>query len=398
MKILQICNKVPFPPNEGGSIAMNLITEGLLKAGHHVKVLAINTRKHFIEINDLPDDYRKNTSIEAVFIDTSVKPFNAFLNLFTSKSYNIERFIHLDFEKKIIEILQSDMYDIIQLETLFVCPYIETIRKYTNAKIIYRAHNVEHLIWKRNFISCKNILKKAYLKLLAKRLKRYEVDILNKVDGIAAITQSDAEFMTDLGCTRPKINIPVGIYLNNISFSNKDYEFPSFFHIGSMNWMPNIEGMKWFITNVWNKFYEQHPHINFYIAGRHMPDYFKNMEGKNIINLGEVDNAYLFMQSKAVMIVPLLSGGGMRVKIIEGMANAKTIITTTIGAEGINYENKKNIFIADTPEEFINAINCCISDKGLINTIGENAKLLIENEYDNDKIIAKLIDFYKKIC
>jgi polysaccharide biosynthesis protein PslH len=398
MKILQICNKIPFPPNEGGSIAMNLITEGLLKAGHQVKILAINTRKHFVDINSLPDDYKKNTSIEAVFIDTTVKPLDAFLNLFTSKSYNIERFINSDFEKKIIEIIQSETFDIIQLETLFVCPYIDIIRKYSSAKIVYRAHNVEHIIWKRNYISCKNILKKAYLKLLTNRLKRYEVDVLNIVDGIVAITQADVDFITILGCYKPKINIPVGVYINKISFPEKDYEFPSFFHIGSMNWIPNIEGMKWFISKVWNKFHLQNPNVKFYIAGRHMPDCFKNLESINIINLGEVDNANLFIQSKAVMIVPLLSGGGMRVKIIEGMANAKTIITTTIGAEGINYENKRNILIADTPEEFINAINYCISDKGFINTIGENAKLLIENEYNNEKIISKLVDFYKKIC
>ena len=129
-----------------------------------------------------------------------------------------------------------------------------------------------------------------------------------------------------------------------------------------------------------------------------MPDCFKNLEDINIVNLGEVDNAYLFMQSKAIMIVPLLSGSGMRVKIIEGMANGKTIITTSIGAEGINYENNKNILIADTPAQFIEAIKYCIANKNNIDTIGNNAKLLIENEYDNAKIVLNLIDFYKKVC
>ncbi len=398
MKILQICNKVPYPPNEGGSIAMNLITEGLLKAGHQVKVLAINTKKHFVNIDKLPEDYRKNTSIEAVFVDTAVKPLDAFLNLFSSKSYNIERFILLDFEKKIIDLIQNDNYDIIQLETLFVCPYIDTIRKHTKAKIIYRAHNIEHLIWERTYKSCNNILKKAYLKLLAKRLKQYEIGVLNKTDGIAAITQYDLKILSDMGCKKPITNIPVGVFMNNILNTEMDFEFPSFFHIGSMNWIPNIEGMKWFINKVWNKFYMQNPNVKFYIAGRHMPEYFKNLGDKNIVNLGEIDNAQKFMQSKAVMIVPLLSGSGMRVKIIEGMANSKAIITTTIGAEGINCEKDKDIIIADSAEEFISAMTYCISNKNNIDKIGKNAKLLVENEYDNNKIISNLIDFYKKIC
>jgi len=398
MKILQICNKVPFPPNEGGSIAMNLLTDGLLNADCEVKVLAINTKKHFVDIQTLPAQYRKKTNIEAVFIDRSLKAINAFLNLFTSKSYHIERFISNDFKKKLIEILNNDCYDIIQLETLYVCPYIETIRNNSNAKIIYRAHNIEHLIWERTYKNIRNIVKRAYLKILTKRLKRFEITVLNKIDGIAAITQCDAELLAELGCNKPIVNIPVGFYLNSLPEKNSNYEFPSLFHIGSMNWIPNIEGIKWFINKVWMKFNEQHPHIKFYIAGRHMPDCFKNLEDINIVNLGEVDNAYLFMQSKAIMIVPLLSGSGMRVKIIEGMANGKTIITTSIGAEGINYENNKNILIADTPAQFIEAIKYCIANKNNIDTIGNNAKLLIENEYDNAKIVLNLIDFYKKVC
>ena len=146
MKILLLCNKSPYPPKEGGPIAMNSIIEGLINANNQVKVLAINTNKYFTDIEKIPSDYRKKTNIEAVYIDLSIKPLDAFFNLFTNKSYHVERFITKDFENKLIEILKNEKFDIIQFETLYITPYIKTISKYSKAKIVLRSHNIEHLI------------------------------------------------------------------------------------------------------------------------------------------------------------------------------------------------------------------------------------------------------------
>ncbi|NLF43649.1 MAG: hypothetical protein GX587_13220, partial [Bacteroidales bacterium] len=100
MKILQICHKVPFPPKDGGCIAMNLITEGLINAGHQLKVISFNQKKNFSA--NLPEDYVQKTNIETLFIDTAVNPLAAFINLFSKKSYNIQRFVKKDFQKLII--------------------------------------------------------------------------------------------------------------------------------------------------------------------------------------------------------------------------------------------------------------------------------------------------------
>jgi hypothetical protein len=172
MKILILCNKSPYPPKEGGPIAMNAIIEGLIEAGHQVKVLAINTNKYFIKENDIPESYRQKTGIETVYIDLSIKPLDALLNLFSKDSYHVQRFISKEFEKKLISILQNDTFDIVQLETLYISPFIETIRENSKAKIVLRAHNIEHLIWERVAEISSNPLKKLYLKHLAKKVKK----------------------------------------------------------------------------------------------------------------------------------------------------------------------------------------------------------------------------------
>ena len=397
MNILLICNKSPYPPKEGGPIAMNTIVEGLVDSGHKTKILAVNSFKYSVDINSIPDDYKEKTQIEGIFLDLRIKPLDAFLNLFTSKSYHVQRFISKEFEDKVIEILSKNKYDIIQLETLYIAPYIETIRKHSNAKVILRAHNIEHLIWDRITKTTKNPIKKFYLSHLSKTLKKYELESLDKFDGIATITKTDAEFFKKTRTKTPIVDIPFGINLNKFQLSDAEYEFPSLFHIGSMNWMPNEEGIDWFLKKVWDLVNEKMPDLKFYLAGREMPDWLLNNKKTNVEVVGEVENAQDFINSKAIMIVPLFSGSGIRIKIIEGMALAKTIISTKLGAEGIHYEDNKNILIVNSPEEYVDQIERCIKSKELCETIGVNARKLIEEEYDNKKIIGKLVDFYEKI-
>jgi glycosyltransferase involved in cell wall biosynthesis len=276
-------------------------------------------------------------------------------------------------------------------------PYIETIRKYSKAKIILRAHNVEHKIWERMTVACKNPIKKAYLNLLTKRLKKYELETINDYDGIAAITSIDADYFGKSGCKIPIINLPVGINLDKIPIiENKlDNEF-NLFHLGTMNWMPNIEGIQWFLEDSWMKIHSKFPNLKLYLAGRFMPEWLLNSKYPNVNVQGEIFNATDFMLSKSVMIVPLISGSGIRVKIIEGMSLGKVVIATSIGAEGIDYTNKENILIANTVEEFIEAIEI-LSDKEVLIEIGKNAKNLIESKYDNKNLAKKLIEFYESM-
>lgn len=388
---------MPYPPKDGGSIAMNILTDGLIRCGNEVKVIAINTPKHFINEENIDLEYKKKTSFESVYIDTEIKIKDAVLNLFSSESYNISRFFSPEFEKRLIEIFSKQQFDVVHLETLWVTPYIDIIRKYSSAKIILRSQNVEFLIWERLAKANSNLIKKWYLNFLAKRLKTYELSLLDKYDGIATITYNDEVTFRQLGCKLPIITIPFGISLSGYFVDKSAMKFPSVFHIGAMDWRPNADGIKWFIENVWQEISINHLNVNLYLAGRNMPEWFKNLSVKNVVVLGEVKDSREFINSNSIMIVPLNSGGGMRVKIIEGMALGKTIISTLIGAEGIDYENGKNIIIADTKDEFIEALNKCISDKEYADYLGNNARLLVENKYDNIKICSELTDFYKTI-
>ncbi|MGE5318014.1 MAG: glycosyltransferase family 4 protein [Chloroflexota bacterium] len=397
MNILLICNKSPWPPREGGPIAMNAMVEGLLNAGHKVKVLAINSYKYFIDPQSVPSDYSEKTQIELVYMDLKVRPMHALLNLLSSKSYHVQRFISDDFADAIRKILQNNEFDVIQLETLFVTPYIDLIRKHSKAAIFLRAHNIEHLIWERLYKREKNSLKKFYLGHLSRTLKKFELRVLTKLDGIIAITQKDADFFKRFVPAEKVIAIPFGILpeiINKYLKVNIEPVQNTIFHLGSMNWMPNQEGIQWFLKEVWPGLSVRNKDLVFRLAGREMPVWLLNRQTGNVIIDGEVPDAVEYMKKYRIMVVPLFSGSGIRIKIIEGMLAGCAIITTRTGAEGINCQDGKHLIFAENSEEYIQAIERLVNDQALVDEIGNNASAFVRENHNNQKLMFQLESFY----
>ena len=396
MRILLLCNKPPYPASEGGPMAMNSIITGLLEAGHQVKVLAINSEKYNVKESDIPEEYKQKTGIELIDVDLTVKPLNAFLNLFTRKSYHAERFISEEFKKRLAAVLDKEQFDVVQLEVLFMAPYVETIRRHSKAMIVLRAHNVEHKIWERIAKDTKSPLKRWYINHLAKTLKEFELNALETVDGVAAITRKDAAFFRKY-CSKPVIDIPFGVYPEQFDPKYEIEGKPKFYHIGSMNWMPNEEGIRWFVDEVLPKTVEKVPDFVYHLAGRSMPEWLTSMKNPHVDVVGEVPDAKEFVTNHDVAIVPLLSGSGIRIKIIESMALGKTVITTRVGAEGILYDEEVNIIIAENKAKMVEAIRSLNENPETAVRIGQAARKLVEETYDNRKIIARLLMFYEQI-
>jgi glycosyltransferase involved in cell wall biosynthesis len=397
MKVLLLCNKSPWPLREGGPIAMYAIINGLLKAGHTVKVLAANTNKYFVDPTTLPADFVKKTRIEFATIDLSVKPLGALYNFIRGRSYHVARFRNKDFEQKLLNILQKEEFDVIQTEMIYTTVYLDIIKRYSKAKIILRAHNIEHLIWKRIAGNHKNVFKKFYLEHLFRTLRDYELQVIRQVDGIAAITETDAAFFRQYSGEVPVIAVPFGIDPNEFPDPVLLPSSADIFHIGAMNWLPNEEGIRWFLNNVWPEIIKEFPSLTLNLAGRMMPDWLTNIHSKGVIVAGEVPDALEFMAKHSIMIVPLFSGSGIRIKIIEAMMAGKVVIASSIGAEGIHCTHGKDILIADSKDAFVEAIRLAVGNPLLRKSIGENARNLMLSQHNNNQLIEHLTQFYQRL-
>lgn len=395
MKVLQLCNKPPYPSVDGGTLAMNSITQGLLEAGCEVRVLSLCSDKHPVLESRMTEEYRRATRFEAVHIDLGIHPLDAGVALLCGESYHVKRFVSKEFARRLAQVLDEEQFDVVHVESVFMTPYLPVVREHSQAKVILRAHNVEHMIWRRVAQSERNPLKRWYLKHLSLTLSAYEREHLNDYDGVVSITANDAQLMREMGCRKPMVSIPFGV--SPETEMQVEEEPNSLFHIGSMDWMPNLEGVRWFLDQVWPSVHKRMPQLTLYLAGRKMPNDLMRLEMEGVRVLGEVPDAMYFIASKQINVVPLLSGSGIRVKIIEAMSAGKVVVTTSIGAAGIGCTDGKDVLIADTPQQFVEQLERCVTNPEFCRQLGANALRLIAQQYGVEQLTQQLLTFYDQI-
>ncbi|WP_139922291.1 glycosyltransferase family 4 protein [Hymenobacter sp. DG01] len=396
MHILQLCPRVPYPPTDGGAIAMYDVTAGLSRAGHQVTVLALNTPKHH-QPADVLDHLGPLVRLIPVDVDTRLSPVKALRNLlFSELPYNIERFVSQTVVVRLQQVLSTETIDVIQVEGGLVSWYVDTVQRLApGIPVVLRAHNVEYTIWQMLAERETNVLKRFYLSHLAKRLRRFEHQTLPRFDAVAAITEPDQRRLRELGCQEPVVFVPAGVDLNRFQRDPAIRPKPrTLFMIGSLDWLPNQEGVDWLLREVWPRAHELYPELELHIAGKETPPHIRNLNLPGVTIHGFVESAAQFMQQYEVMLVPLLSGGGMRIKIIEGMALGKCIISTGLGSEGIHVRDNFDIVLCDEPSEWIERLGRYYRGELGQQDIGEEAARTIARLYDNRRVVESFLDLY----
>ena len=385
MRILVLCNKMPYPSNDGGTIATLNMIMGLAAQGNIVDVLAMQTHKHNFPIEKLSAELTQNINWHSVWIDTEISIARLLKNLFFSR---------LPYNSKLRGLLINN-YDIVQLEGLYLTSYIKTIRECSKSIISLRAHNVERQIWERLAETETNPVKKIYKSILCRRIGRLEKLTLSKIDLLVPITKNDA---AQLPFKQERTYVaPTGIEPQKFVAYKEPADQKSVFYIGALDWEPNQEAVMWFVRNVWVGVHEQYPDWTFHIAGRNAPSRFAaELQNYPVVFDGQVQSAQEFIERHNIMIVPLLSGSGMRIKIIEAMAHSRCVVTTPVGAEGIDAENGRQILIGTTPDELKMLIMKAISDAEYSHRVACEAFAFTNESFNNRLIISGLNKFYEQ--
>jgi polysaccharide biosynthesis protein PslH len=393
MKILLLSNKSPWPPKDGGSSATMNTIKGLAAKEASVTVLAFNTLKHYTDINDIPGTF---PGFRFVTLDSRIRPFHLLANLFFSTSpYTLTRFRSDSYSEKLRAILKNG-FDIVQVEGLAMTCYLPIIRKHSSAKVIFRPHNIENIIWSQLADEEINILRRLYFRITALKTKKIERKITDHFDAVAAMTVKDMDWFLHNSCSRPFIvaspspettePVPVKTVPLSVCF------------IGALDWRPNINGLKWLVNEVWPLVILTLPEASLYIAGRNPARNVENIcRGKNVFYKGETESSSEFMADKNILAVPLFSGSGIRMKILEGMSLGKCIVATPAAAEGIIFEDKKNIYIAGEARHFATLITDLLTNDHIRNETGMNARENVRKNYDILASAEELMKFYTRL-
>lgn len=393
MRILHVSKKNPYPAKDGESIANSNLARCLYEAGQTVDLATLNTNKHYTDPVITTANLPYYDNIHIVPHSLELKFTDALLHLLTDKSYNIERFKSVDFRHALTDILKSNKYSCIILETIYVLPYISLIKELSAAVVILRAHNVENHIWESRAKQESSLAKRTYVSQLAVKLKEYEMKMSKLCDGVICVSDNDADWFRQHLPISNVLYCPIGIPSGLNTKKPKTENLLRFGFIGAMDWDPNVDGVEWFVSKVWPSVMTQFHNATFHLAGRNMPKDWKNRNVNGMVNHGEVDNAQTFLASIDVLIVPLFIASGIRVKIIEAMAMGLVVISTKIGMLGNKAQHNDHVLIANTAHDFIEQMGIAYKDKDTRIRIGTAAQQFAKQHFDERQLTTTVIDF-----
>ena len=361
-KVLILANKIPYPSKDGSSIAMARTLECILELPNiHVTYGAINTLKHRKHVDDFPHQIKSQIELKTFEEDTSPNTFTGLYNLLlTSKPYNATRFLVHSMREWLYS-FDDGHFDVVIIEGAFMGYYLP-LAKVKGKKVVLRTHNLEHIIWARTASNMNDPLRRFYLKIQSNRLHNFEERITQLSDAIWSISPVDAFWFKALNSNT--YHVPVAV---SPAEPLQEVVPMKCFHLGALDWKPNLIGLDWFLSQVWPRVLKSRPQAEFHIAGNNTPTRIKSDPSKNIFVHGRVPSAEAFASSHGISVIPLLSGSGIRIKLLENGRSGIPIISTRIGAEGVYDEHNPLIPLSDFPADFA---------KKLVNLLDDPAKSL----------------------
>ena len=395
LNILQISPQVPYPLNHGGRISIHGITKGIYQRGHKINLVSYSNNSD----NSSAKNYLKGIcSPHFLKVDTSNNIISAFTNLTSSTPYNISKFITLELENFLMNFLKNQKVDLVHIDYLHMGWTIDLIKSLCKVPVVLRQHDLHFRLMQRFYENEHNPLIKYFAYLQYKKFLTYEPNLCEKFDQCIMITKTDEKELLKLNSKIRTQVISIGVEKKLLEMSiNPKIPF-SMFHLGPLDWLPNKDGLEWFLAQIFPKVISIIPEAKIYIysSGGDKLKIDKSIR-KNVILQGYVNNIWDEVKDKELLIVPLRIGSGIRVKIIEMLAAGKLIITTNVGKEGIDAIDGKHLLVSDEPSDFALKIISFFKNEFDKEKLSANAKELIRDKYTWSKIAEEFERVYLDI-
>ncbi len=395
MKILLIARDCPFPANNGGKIRIFNLIKNL---SHHDITLVCRTMSPE-EQSGVSELKKYCRNVHAIHIPSPrsfvvklgwVLPF-----VFSRYPVGMSTVYFKEIRKTIQQICANDRFDIIQVEHSSLTIYLDYLSIPDTSRTILTMHNIDYIRNERVIENLSFGVKKIYQWINQAKYKQWELASLKRYDRIIAMSELDKEIMTN---DLPGLNVaivPNGVDTIEIIFNRKEryqQNNKNIIFVASMDNEANHDGAMYFINEIFPLIKKEHSGAVVRLVGRFpREELARKHNGKDIVVTGMVPSVDKYYQEATVAIVPLRSGGGTRLKVLEAMAAGVPMVSTAVGAEGINITSGIDILLADTPESFARCVVDLFTDIPMRNSIVENARRKAEQEYDW-KIIAKQHD------
>jgi len=290
----------------------------------------------------------------------------------------VSRYASRRLKQTIESLIATEHYDSI------VCDFLAAAPNLTNLEeCVLFQHNVETIIWQRHVEQSRSIVKKYYFQMQARKMEAYERLMCQTAKHVIAVSDIDAARMKRMFGIERVTSVPTGVDVEYFAPRGVASPITDIVFCGSMDWLPNVDAVEYFLSDVLPLIRDRLPGATFTIAGR-SPDarVLKAVKGlRGVYVTGKVEDMRPYLWGAKISVVPIRIGGGTRLKIYECMAADVPVVSTTVGAEGLRYRDGKEIVIADNPGSFASACVRLLSDDAARYTIAHNALMRARSEF-----------------
>jgi len=388
MKILFIQKRILLPANTGGRIrSLNVLKH--LARWHEVTYLC----------NVEPGNSPLLADMRAVGVHLETVPFkpvrrgewrfyrDALFNLFSRYPFTVAKNFDPALKARAEALLRQTPYDLV------ICDFVQLARHATDLRGVPKAlfqHNVEAQILRRHARNGRGLLWRRFMAHQWRKMRRFESVVGRKFDAVIAVSQRDKRtFERDYGW-RHVSAIDTAVDVEHYQPNGAEPRPGHVVFLGSMDWPANEDGVRHFVDKVWPGVRRAHPEARFTIVGRNPSAAVRRLAGAQGIEVtGTVPDVRPYLAEAAVVVVPLLVGGGTRIKIFEAMAMARPVVSTTLGAEGLPVVPGEHLVVEDEPGRFSAAVSRLLRDGSAASSLGERARTLVCRNYTAETVAGQ---------
>jgi glycosyltransferase involved in cell wall biosynthesis len=391
MNLLFLSTKSPYPAKEGHTLR----TYNLLKysAGNNnifflTYFLSAEEKESFGELKKICRqafgfDLQVNKSVFLLF-------WGLLKNLFSPLPFVCQKYRTKDMYAQIKLLMRQEKIDLVHVDMLPLMNYYELIK---DKPVVLVDHNVESLLLKRQVEHSANLFMKIFFWLQYLKLYKFEKEQISRAKCCVAVSEQDKNELKKMNPAAIVKVVPNG---TDINYFRPDYpknELNQLIFVGGLNWLPNLDGVTYFLEEIYPEVKKQTGEVDLIVVGKVKEGFkYKDM----VKQVGYVPDIRPFVNNAKVFIVPLRIGGGTRLKILDAMAMGKAIVSTSIGCEGLEATDGKQIIIKDNPCDFANAVVDLLSSSQKRMSLGENARRFVEDKYRWELIGEKMNRIYSE--
>jgi polysaccharide biosynthesis protein PslH len=400
MKILFVSPFLPSPARFGGQRRLDgLMRE--LATRHEVSILAFNntdahekeslaaTQSYCHEVKTLPNFEPQAAARKRELQLRSLVSRHSFEHGLATR--------RKEFQVALDEMLERTSYDVVQFEFMQMAPFRKPRRQPESPVYVLDEHNIEYDILKRTAAASSGFVRGAYQAFNWRKLAREERVAWTRFDGVSLTSVRDEQLLKESVPHGRTAVVPNGVDVSAFSVSTGPTDPDSLLFFGAINYFPNSDGVVYFLDHVFPLIRKQRPNASFRILGPGAGPEVQQRSGNGVEILGMVDDVGPHLDRAAAVVVPLRIGGGTRLKIVEALSKGKAVISTRLGAEGIDVVHEQHVLLADQPSDFAEQAERVLANPELAARLGSAGRKLMEDRYSWRGIVARLEEFYQEL-